>query len=136
MYTLFLFPLSRLCCFLPFPSAYVTLETPMATLLKTLRPSRLIPGVTIAWGATVLGSGFLRTYGQLLATRLILGACEAALSPCMFLWLTVWYKRNEIATRQCYLFISAAISGVVGGLIAAGLLKMDGLHGLRGWQVS
>jgi hypothetical protein len=54
----------------------------------------------------------------------------------MFLWLTVWYKRNEIATRQCYLFISAAISGVVGGLIAAGLLKMDGLHGLRGWQVS
>jgi MFS family permease len=108
----------------------------MATLLKTLRPSRLIPGVTIAWGATVLGSGFLRTYGQLLATRLILGACEAALSPCMFLWLTVWYKRNEIATRQCYLFISAAISGVVGGLIAAGLLKMDGLHGLRGWQVS
>jgi MFS family permease len=56
----------------------------MAILLKTLRPSRLILGVTIAWGATVLGSGFMTTYWELLATRLILGACEAALSPCIF----------------------------------------------------
>jgi hypothetical protein len=50
----------------------------------------------------------------------------------IFLWLTTWYKRNEIATRQCYMSISAAISGVVGGLIAGGFIKMDGL---RGWPV-
>lgn len=30
--------------------------------------------------------------------------------------------------------MSAAIAGVVGGLIAAGFLKMDGVAGLEGWR--
>jgi MFS family permease len=32
------------------------------------------------------------------------------------------------------MFVSAALSGVVGGLIAAGFLKMDGLGGWEGWR--
>lgn len=42
--------------------------------------------------------------------------------------------REELALRTSYMFMSAATAGVVGGLIAAGLLKMDGLQGLAGWS--
>lgn len=113
---------------------YVLFETPATVMLRTLRPSRLIPAVVVVWGATVLGNGFASSYGGVLACRLVLGMCEACLSPCLFLYMTTFYRREELALRMCYLFISSALSGVVGGLIAYGFLKMDGLRGLAGWQ--
>lgn len=50
---------------------YVTFESPLSTLLKPFRPSRLIPFIVIAWGAVVIGSGFVKNYGGLVATRLV-----------------------------------------------------------------
>jgi MFS family permease len=88
----------------------------------------------VIWGGISLANGFCRNYAQVLACRLLLGMCEAALSPCLVLYMTTFYRREELALRLCYLYMSSAISGVLGGLIAAGFLKMDGLQGLRGWQ--
>ncbi|KAL1405674.1 hypothetical protein Q8F55_009313 [Vanrija albida] len=113
---------------------YVALETPATILLRTLRPSRMIPTTVVIWGAVVIGNGFANNYATVLVCRLLLGACEAALSPCLFLYMTTFYQREELALRMCYLFISSAISGIVGGLIAAGLLKMDGIANLAGWR--
>jgi MFS family permease len=102
----------------PFP-AYILFEVPFTTMLRTVRPSRLIPGVVIIWGGVVLGSGFANNYATVIATRLLLGMMEAALTPCLMVYLTTFYQRNELGLRMCYLFISAAISGVVGGLIVS-----------------
>lgn len=88
----------------------------------------------IIWGSISLANGFCRTYAQVLVCRLLLGVCEAALSPCLVLYMTTFYRREELALRLCYLYMSSAISGVLGGLIAAGILKMDGMQALRGWQ--
>ncbi|GAA5900027.1 uncharacterized protein JCM6883_006066 [Sporobolomyces salmoneus] len=117
-----------------FYATYVTFEPFFTTILKSLRPSRLLPGVVIAWGAVLLGAGFIENYGALIAIRLLLGLLESALTPCLFLWLTFFYQRNELGQRTSYMFVSAALSGVVGGLIAAGFLKMDGLAGWAGWR--
>ncbi|KAL0065759.1 hypothetical protein AAF712_007242 [Marasmius tenuissimus] len=117
-----------------FYATYVSFEVPMTTFLKSLRASRLIPAVVILWGVSVMASAWMKNYAGLIATRLVLGMLEAALTPCLFLWITAFYQRDELARRQCFLFISAALSGVVGGLIAAGLLEMDGLAGMQGWQ--
>ena len=126
--------LSALATLTPSFAAYVLLEVPFTTLLRTLRPSRLIPGVVLVWGGVVLGMGFSTNYATILATRLLLGGLEAALTPCLMLYLTTFYQRNELALRMCYLFISAALSGTVGGLVAAGFLKMDGVGGIEGWR--
>lgn len=109
-------------------------EVPFTMLLRTLRPSRLIPACTIVWGFVVLGNGFAQNYATLLACRLLLGLCEAGLFPSLVLYMSSFYQREELAVRNCYLFIAACLSGVVGGLIATGFLKMDGLQGLRGWR--
>lgn len=110
------------------------LEVPFTTLLRTLRPSRLIPCVVTVWGGVVLGMGFSQNYATIVATRLLLGALEAALTPCLMVYLTTFYQRNELGLRNCFLFISAALSGCIGGLIAAGFLKMDGVAGKAGWR--
>ena len=42
--------------------------------------------------------------------------------------------KKELAFRTALLFSGSIISNAFSGLISAGLLKMDGLHGVRGWQ--
>lgn len=117
-----------------FYATYVAFETPATVLLRSLRPSFFIPGIVIVWGGVVIGNGFATSYEIVLVCRLLLGLCEAALSPCLVLYMTTFYRREELALRLCYLYMASALSGVIGGLVAAGLLKMDGLQGLRGWQ--
>ncbi|GAA5982317.1 hypothetical protein JCM5350_006142 [Sporobolomyces pararoseus] len=117
-----------------FYATYVTFEPFFTTILKSVRPSRLLPAVVIAWGGCLLGAGFIENYAALVAIRLLLGLLESALTPCLFLWLTFFYVRNELGQRTSYMFVSAALAGTVGGLIAGGFLKMDGLAGWEGWR--
>jgi len=70
----------------------------------------------------------------LYVTQSILGAYEAGLFPCLNLYLTMVYRREEQAKRVAYLFSCAALSGAFGGLLAHGLLQMDGVSGMAGWR--
>lgn len=45
-----------------------------------------------------------------------------------------FYKREEQGRRVAYLFVASALSGAFGGLIAYGILRMDGVGGRAGWQ--
>lgn len=46
----------------------------------------------------------------------------------------MFYTKKEYALRIGYLFVSAAIAGSLGGLLAYGIGHMDGVAGLRGWR--
>lgn len=45
------------------------------------------------------------------------------------LYLTMFYSKREIGLRVGYLFVSAALAGSVGGLLAYGIGYMDGISG-------
>ncbi|KAJ5981066.1 hypothetical protein N7481_008364 [Penicillium waksmanii] len=113
---------------------YVLFEAPWAVLMKKLTPRNILTGLCIVWSLTTIFTGFIESVGSLYATRLILGACEAGLFPCLNLYLTMVYRREEQAKRVSYLMSCAAISGAVGGLLAYGLLHMDGIGGKAGWR--
>ncbi|KAJ6041625.1 uncharacterized protein N7446_010495 [Penicillium canescens] len=113
---------------------YVLLESVWAVLMKKLTPRNILTGLCIVWSLTTVFTGFIESVGSLYATRLILGACEAGLFPCLNLYLTMVYRREEQAKRVSYLLSCAAISGAVGGLLAYGILHMDGLGGKAGWR--
>ena len=117
-----------------FYATYVTFETPFAILLKKLTPRVLLSLLCAVWSLVTIFSGFVQNVGGLYATRLILGACEAGLFPGLNLYLTMVYKREEQAKRVAYLFSCTAISGAFGGLLAGGILHMDGVGGYAGWR--
>lgn len=50
------------------------------------------------------------------------------------MYLTLFYTKREIALRIGYLFVSAALAGASGGLLAYGVGFMDGVAGQRGWR--
>ncbi|KAI4594982.1 hypothetical protein KJ359_007233 [Pestalotiopsis sp. 9143b] len=113
---------------------YIAFEIPASLILKKARPSRLIPFFIIGWSAVIIGSAFMKNYATLIATRLLLGAFESGLFPCLTLYLSTFYKKEEQARRISYLFVAAALSGAFGGLLAFGLTNLHGAHGLSGWR--
>ncbi|KAF1344995.1 major facilitator superfamily domain-containing protein [Delphinella strobiligena] len=117
-----------------FYATYVSFETPWAVLLKKLTPRYLMTSLCIVWSLTTIFSGFISSPGGLYAARLVLGACEGGLFPALNLYLTMVYKREEQAKRVSYLFVCTALSGAFGGLLAYGILQMDGVAGLQGWK--
>ena len=50
------------------------------------------------------------------------------------LTLTPGYTREELGKRLGFLFVALALASAFGGLIAFGILYMDGVSGLRGWR--
>ncbi|THY87632.1 MFS general substrate transporter [Aureobasidium pullulans] len=117
-----------------FYATYVLSETPWAVLMKKLTPKYTIGGLCVVWSLTTIFSGFITNVGGLYAARLVLGACEGGLFPGLNLYLTMVYKREEMAKRVAYLFVCTALAGAFGGLLAYGILQMDGVAGQAGWR--
>ena len=113
---------------------YIICELPSNLVIKKLRPSRWLAFITTSWGIVATLTGVVQSYGGFIACRLILGALEAGLFPGLAIYLTLFYTKREIALRVGFLFVSAAISGSVGGLLAYGIGFMDGVAGQRGWR--
>lgn len=81
----------------------------------------------------MFGMGFVKTWNGLMAARWFLGLTEAGLFPGINYYLSCWYKRSEFGARAAWFFSAAALAGSFGGLLAAGIQKMDGLGGYTGW---
>ncbi|KAH3663955.1 hypothetical protein OGAPHI_004669 [Ogataea philodendri] len=113
---------------------YILVETPCTIVFKKTRPSLVLAILAAAWSLVGLFAGFVNNFAGLVVIRLLLGAIEGGLFPCLALYLATVYKREELAYRMSYLFAAAALAGAIGGLLAYGLLKMDGIHGKEGWR--
>ncbi|KAI1493474.1 retrograde regulation protein 2 [Biscogniauxia mediterranea] len=113
---------------------YILAEFPTSILVKRLQFNRVIPTITFCWGLVCLSTGFVRSFGPLVVTRILLGFFEGCLFPSMTLFLCNWYKREELAVRVAFLFIASALSGAFGGLLAWAMLSMDGVASMSGWR--
>jgi MFS family permease len=54
--------------------------------------------------------------------------------PGCFYLLAMWYRREESQKRFTFFFSSTTLAGGFGGLIAAGIGKLDGHRGYKGWR--
>jgi MFS family permease len=114
-------------------STYIFFEPLWAVLLRSLTPKYLVAAFTLVWAVITIVTAFVRDFSSLATTRVLLGAAEAAILPCITIYITKVYNRNEYAVRKAYLQISSAVSGSFGGLMAFGLTQIN--HGgLHGWQ--
>ncbi|KAI1079711.1 MFS general substrate transporter [Whalleya microplaca] len=113
---------------------YILAEFPAALIVKRVGFNLVIPTATLCWGIACLGNGFVKNFAELTACRLLLGMFEAFLFPSLTLMLANWYKRDEIGLRISYLFVASAMSSAFGGLIAFGILHMEGIAGYPGWR--
>lgn len=113
---------------------YVIFETPWVMAVKRFGPGRVLAIAIICWSAITLGTGFVNTYEEVIACRVLLGAFEAGLFPALTFVISSIYPAANQGKRVAVLYISIAMSGALGGLIAYGIQSMGARHGLEAWR--
>lgn len=86
------------------------------------------------FGIVTLCTGFIRSYGGLLALRFLLGLAEAGMVPGNVYLMGAWYKRSEAQRRFAFFFSSASLAGAFSGLLAAAIGNMNGMRSYAGWR--
>uniref|UniRef100_A0A0W0G0X2 Major facilitator superfamily (MFS) profile domain-containing protein n=1 Tax=Moniliophthora roreri TaxID=221103 RepID=A0A0W0G0X2_MONRR len=112
---------------------YICAELPANLLLRKIGPRIMMPILLTTWGIIVTLQGVVTSYAGLTAVRAVLGLVEGPMFPGIVLYLSGFYTRRELSMRIAVFFSSASLSGAFSGLLAAAIVKMDGIGGKPGW---
>jgi ACS family tartrate transporter-like MFS transporter len=115
--------------------AYFIFEVPSNVILQKVGARIWIARIMITWGilagltATVTGST------SFAIVRFLLGVAEAGFFPGLILYFTYWFPSHHHARIVSGFLVGLPVAVAIGAPISTGLLGLDGLFGLRGWQV-
>src|ERR1700682_35250 len=114
---------------------YFIFEVPSNVIMEKVGARRWIARIMITWGilagltATVTGSTSFAT------VRFFLGVAEAGFFPGIVLYFTYWFPTYHHARIVSGFLIGLPIAVAGGAPISTALLGLDGMWGLRGWQI-
>ncbi|EEP80228.1 predicted protein [Uncinocarpus reesii 1704] len=78
--------------------------------------------------------GFITNYASLIVCRLFVGFFESGFFPgCVYL-ISCWYARYEVQKRLAAFYLSAVLVGGFSGILAFGLMQLQGVRGYLGWR--
>lgn len=77
---------------------YLIFELPAALALRLFPPNWVYGVAVIIFGVLATSMTAVRTYAPIMVIRLLLGLSEATIQT-GFLFLTLWYRREEVTTR-------------------------------------
>lgn len=125
-----------------FYAGFIATQLPSIWLAKRIGVPSVLAVVLLVWSATTAVFALLpcvpqgSVYYCFCLLRIILGAAEGALIPAMYFYLTTWYGSlpDNLASMHGQVTIASQVAGVLGGVVAAKLLLLDGVAGLDGWQ--
>ncbi|KAL8936100.1 MAG: hypothetical protein Q9216_005110 [Gyalolechia sp. 2 TL-2023] len=157
---------------------YVIAQPPTTILTRFFGPRIWLATITLFWGATMIGFGFVKEWKTLVGLRLILGILEvgSAASPhttgtmysrlvhdrvasfpassifsalgtgavsllrtpgsrvfCRFLF-TKSAVTDEVGKRYSIFYLVGSLASAFGGILAFGLMQMEGIRGYGGWR--
>ncbi|ORY47599.1 MFS general substrate transporter [Rhizoclosmatium globosum] len=103
-------------------------------LAKRFGPHKVIPAMVFSWGLVTLGHGFIKDTSQYYLIRALIALTEGGVIPATLVYLGSFYKKNELATRLSWFWGVQTCASAVSGLMASGLLQLEGVNGLNGWR--
>ncbi|KFZ03373.1 hypothetical protein V502_10999 [Pseudogymnoascus sp. VKM F-4520 (FW-2644)] len=121
-------------CLMMFYVGYMIGEFPFALLLRVAKPSYVYGATIAAFGMFATCCAATTSYPALLALRFLVGITEAA-AQTAFLYLSLWYKPNELALRTAIFYVSTPLAGAFSGIISYSVQKnLNGVRGFLNWQ--
>jgi len=113
---------------------YIIFELPSNILLRKFGARYWLCGIVTAFGAIMLGMGFVKTWVELLVCRTLLGVFEAGFFPACSFLISCWYTRYETQSRMAIFYLSSMVISGFSNIIGYGISLLDGSHGLEGWR--
>ncbi|KAE9979392.1 hypothetical protein EG328_000877 [Venturia inaequalis] len=117
-----------------FLTSFLLAELPSQLISKKVGPDRWIPTQMVLWSIVAMSQAAMRTKGQFLATRALLGILEGGFIPDLVLWLSYFYTSRELPTRLSFFWTALSVTGIATSLAAFGIFHLEGHKGLAGWR--
>ncbi|OAQ61526.2 hypothetical protein VFPPC_16522 [Pochonia chlamydosporia 170] len=113
---------------------FLAAELPGGLISKRVGPFRYTPTVIILWGGLCMAQAAMHARWSFWLLRGLLGFAQGGFIPEMVLYLSYFYKSNELPFRLSLFYTVIPLTQIYGSLLAGGLLEMRGLQGLAGWR--
>ncbi|TKA66846.1 hypothetical protein B0A49_07218 [Cryomyces minteri] len=117
-----------------FTIASIAFQLPSTIAVRTFGPRIWFSFSTISFGLITLCSGFVQTWKQMIALRVLLGISMSGIYPGLTYLISAWYTRREQQQRFAFLQSGEIIVLASGGIMNFGLNQLDGRAGLAGWR--
>ncbi|KIW09904.1 hypothetical protein PV08_11680 [Exophiala spinifera] len=100
---------------------------PFATMAtKRFGAKRSIATMLFGFGCASLATGWVRSFHTLVVCRVFVGLFESGFLASIIYYLSIWYTRNELATRLGIFYAALTASSAFGGLLAFGVFQIKG----------
>ncbi|MBV9560096.1 MAG: MFS transporter [Bradyrhizobium sp.] len=114
---------------------YFIFEVPSNVILEKIGARIWIARIMITWGILAGATALVSGSTSFAIVRFLLGVAEAGFFPGIILYFTYWFPSHHHARIVSGFLVGLPIAVAIGAPISTGLLGLDGLLGLRGWQV-
>jgi MFS transporter, ACS family, tartrate transporter len=115
--------------------AYFLFEVPSNIVMEKVGARIWIARIMITWGLFAGATAFVTGATSFGVVRFLLGAAEAGFFPGLILYFTYWFPARHHARIVSGFLIGLPVAVAFGAPISTGLMSLDGLFGLRGWQI-
>jgi MFS transporter, ACS family, tartrate transporter len=115
--------------------AYFIFEVPSNVILEKVGARIWIARIMITWGILAGLTAFVTDATTFGIVRFLLGVAEAGFFPGIILYFTYWFPSYHHARIVSGFLVGLPVAVALGAPISTGLLGLDGLFGLKGWQV-
>jgi MFS family permease len=124
---------------------YVTVGLPMGAVADVVNRKRLLVGGIIVWSAATIGGGYAQDFGQMFASRLLIGVGEAVLGPCAVTMIADLFPASGRGRPMAVYVFGSMIAFGLGSLITGQILQVAPqgafsgialLAGLAPWRIT
>lgn len=114
---------------------YAVFEVPSNLMLRRLGAKMWLARIMVTWGVISALMAVAHTEAVFYVLRVLLGIAEAGFFPGVILFLTYWVPTEFRGRVNGLFYFGAPLAFIFGGPLSGALLDLDGLFGLRGWQL-
>jgi ACS family tartrate transporter-like MFS transporter len=113
---------------------YLLFEVPSNLILQRVGARVWISRIMVSWGIVVILTALASSALELAAFRFILGIAEAGFFPGIILYLTCWFRKEELARAVAIFMAALTISNIIGAPVSTWILDNIAWFGIAGWR--
>jgi ACS family tartrate transporter-like MFS transporter len=114
---------------------YFLFEVPSNVIMEKVGARLWMARIMITWGIFAGITAMVTGSTSFAVVRFFLGVAEAGFFPGIILYFTYWFPSYHHARIVSGFLIGLPIAVAAGAPISTGILALDGMFGLRGWQL-
>jgi ACS family tartrate transporter-like MFS transporter len=114
---------------------YFIFEVPSNVIMEKVGARIWIARIMITWGLCAGLMAFVYDTTSFSIVRFLLGVAEAGFFPGMLFYFTYWFPRQHHARIVSGFLAGLPVAVALGAPVSTALLSLDGMFGLKGWQI-